>query len=477
MGLEPSITPSGDSHTLTGRRRPGHLLSSCTGRLSQTGMNDQEREGSRRVDQQFERVREAVAKLFEAGQPRKAAGLLEEFLREWPEHAGAHEQLGIAFSDSGDHTRALKAFETAARLDSGSAAIRHNMGIAFRQAGQLLKAAESFAEAIRLDGKSYSTWLARAEILTRLGDYPGACEAAQTAASMCPKEERPCGLLVLLKLLEGDFPAVDEAVKGYRARAGELAHLFPRLQKLVGPDMAVDRAKIALARRGILAREAALFLGEHHYREEQPDTAIAYLLDARSLGAEDATTLMLLSRAYMQRGRTAEAETAVRLATTLEPQNRSAWNEFGNLLGRLGKDGEAVEAHRAATRIAPTDGTTWYNLGVALVRTGQCEEAIKVYREAIRLGPESSRASNNLGSVLLSLGRDLEAQRAFADAVFRYDPNNGRALGNLGLLLAQRGNRETAIRTLRAALKLRPERTDLAIALLELEAEKPPPFG
>jgi tetratricopeptide (TPR) repeat protein len=439
-------------------------------------MSDQGREGQGPANQRFEPVREASASLSKAGRHREAIGLLEEFVREWPEDADAHEELGIACSLSGDLTRGLKAFQTAARLDSGSASIHYNMGISRRQAGHLLKAAESFAEATRLDEKFYAGWTARAETLTRLGDCQGAREAAQTAARLCPEEESPWRLLILVELLEGNFPAVGEALEGYRVRAGKLADLFPLLRELVGQRRAVELARVVLARRAILAREAALLLGEHHYRQEQADAAIAYLLDARSLGADDATTLILLSRAYTLGGRTAEAETAVRLATALEPQNPSAWIERGNLLSKLAKHDEATEAYRAGTQVAPADGLVWYNLGRALFRTGQRDEAIKAYREAARLGPESSRASNNLGAIFLSLEREDEARQAFEDAI-RYNPENGRAWGNLGLLLAQQGDREGAIRHLREALKLRPERTDLSIALLELETGTPPPVG
>lgn len=417
-------------------------------------------------------VREAVA-LFKAGRLREAVRLLEGFVGEMPADAVAQWHLGIAYSSSGNHARALKAFRAATELDPGSAAIRYNMGVAQQKAGHLLKAAESFAEATRLDESFYEAWDVRAEILIKLGDRPGAREAAQTAARLRPEEESPWQLLTLAALLEDDFPAVGQALEGYRLCTGVLTHLFPRLQVLVGPKLAVERARVVLARRGILAREAALFLGEYHYWEQEPDTAIAYLLDARSLGAEDAGTLIWLSRAYAMRGRMDEAETAVRLATALEPQNTRAWAARGNVMSELGKYEEAVEAHRAATHAAPADGVAWYNLGLALSRTGRRDEAIKAYRQATRLGPESSRASNNLGAVFLELEREGDARRAFEEAI-RYNPENGRAWGNLGLLLARQGDREEAIRHLRQALKLRPERADLSVALIELQAESPP---
>jgi len=444
-------------------------------------MSDQGREGQGPVNQRFEPVREAVDGLFKAGRLQEAVGLLEKFVGGWPEDADAHEQLGIACSSSGDHARALKAFETAVRLDSGNAVIRYNMGVSQREAGHLLKAAESFAEATRLDEKSYIAWIAQAAILTRLGDCPGARESAQTAARLRPEEESPWWMLILVELLEGNFPAVGEALEAYRARAGKSANLFPQLQELVGQRRAVELAWVVLSRRAILAREAALFLGEHYYKEEEADAAIACLLDARSLGGEDARTLIWLSRAYTLRGRTAEAETAARLATALEPQDLWAWIERGNVLSRLGKDEEAVKAYRTGTRIAPAEGAPWYSLGGVLARTGHLDESVKAYREAIkayraeaRSGTEASRAANNLGATFLSLEREAEACQAFEDAI-RYNPENGRAWGNLGLLLARQGDREGAIRHLRRALELRPERADLSIALLELDAETPPP--
>jgi tetratricopeptide (TPR) repeat protein len=444
-------------------------------------MRDQSGEGQGPISQRFEPVREAVSGLFKTGRLQEAVGLLEEFLREWPENADAHEQLGIAYSSSGDHARALKAFETAARLDSGSAVIRYNMGVAQREAGYLLKAAESFADAIRLDEKSYPAWLARAAILMRLGDCPGAREAAQAAARLRPEEENPWRMLILVELLEGNFPAVGEALEGYRARAGKPAKLFPQLRELVGQRLAVELARVVLARRALLAREAAFFLGEHHYKEEEADAAIACLLDARSLGADDAATLILLSRAYTLRGRMAEAETAVRLATALEPRDLWAWMARGNVLSRLGKHEEAIEAYRTGTRVAPAEGAPWYSLGGTLAQTGHLDESVNAYREAIkayraepRSGTEASRASNNLGATFLSLEREAEARQAFEDAI-RYNPENGRAWANLGLLLARHGDREGAIHHLRRALELRPERADLSLALLELEAETPPP--
>lgn len=425
------------------------------------------------MSDQFEPLREASDSL-RAGRYREAVGLLEQLVREAPENAETHEQLGLACSLSGDLERALEAFEAAARLDSGCASIRYNIGVSHREAGRLLKAAESFAETIRLDEKFYPGWIGQAGILVTLGDFPGAREAAQTAARLQPQEESPWRLLILVELLEGNLPAVGEALEGYRVVAGDLADVFPHLRELLGEQRAIELARVVLARRAMLAREAALLLGEHYYRQGEADAAIACLLDARSLGTDDARTLILLSGAYSLRGRTAEAETALRLATALEPQNPAAWLQRGILLSNLGKHEEAVEAFRTGTRVAPADGTGWYYLGVALVQTGQREEAIHAYREAARLGPESSRALNNLGAIYASLDREGEARRAYEEAVL-HNPMNGRAWGNLGLLLAQRGDREGAIRHLREALRLRPERADLSIVLLELESETPPP--
>lgn len=436
-------------------------------------MSHQTREAQGPANERFKPVREAADLLARAGQYQEAIGLLQQFVREWPEDDEAYEKLGLVHSLSGDPERGLDAFETAARLNPKSVSIRYNIGVSHRQSGRLLKAAESFAEATRLDENFYEGWINRAEILLRLGDSQAAREAAQIGSKMRSDDVRPWALLALAGLIGGSTSEVGEAVEGYRARGGRPASLFSELRDLIGDQRAIRLAKQLLARRATLAREAALFLGDHYYRQENADAAIACLLDARALGAEEAMTLIFLSRAYMLRGRTSEAETALRMATALEPESPAAWAERGNLLSELDKHAEAADSCRVASRLAPLDGRTWYNLGVALIRINRYEEAIHAYCQAVKLGPESSRASNNLGSIYLSLDREDEARQAYEDAI-RYDRGNGRAWGNLGLELARRGDREGAIRHLREALRLRPERADLAITLIELESQAEP---
>jgi tetratricopeptide (TPR) repeat protein len=374
---------------------------------------------------------------------------------------------------TGDEERALQSFETAARLDPRSAAIRYNIGVCHRESGRLLKAAESFAHALRLDENFYAAWIGRAGIRARLGDFSDAREAARTAARLRPDEKDPWRLLVFVELLDGNWPAIDAAVEAYASRGGGTASLFFELRELFGSRRAVDIAGVVRSRRETLAAEAALFLGDHFTGRREPDAAIASLLDARSLGREDATTLVLLTRAYSVGGRSIEAEAAVRLATALDPTDPSAWLERGKLLSILGKSAEAIEAYRTATRIAPDNGIAWYNLGFALAQAGESEESIAAYREAARLGPEFSRALNNLGWVYWSTDRESEARTAFTEAI-RKNPSNGRAWGNLGRLLAGQGDREGGIRCLREAIRIRPDRTDLAIELLELESQTAP---
>jgi tetratricopeptide (TPR) repeat protein len=242
---------------------------------------------------------------------------------------------------------------------------------------------------------------------------------------------------------------------------------------LLGEERAIALAGAVRNRRATLAREAAVFLGDHFTRQRNADAAIACLLDARSLGRDDAMTLTLLSQAYKLGLRPIEAEAAIRLATTVDPKSLDAWMELGRLLRTLDKREEAAEACRTATRIAPENGIAWFNLGLALAGIGQCEEAIHAYREAARLGPESSRALNNLGWLCWSNDREDEARRAFEEAI-RRNPGNGRAWGNLGWLLAKQGDTDGAIRCLREAIRLRPDRIDLALELLELESQMRP---
>ena len=193
------------------------------------------------------------------------------------------------------------------------------------------------------------------------------------------------------------------------------------------------------------------------YRDLVPQDSLGYYQAGRMLNAQ---------RRY------AEAETSLRIATTIRPGRTDAWVELGNsllfqkkypealdsystaqqqdprnpllpvyrgkVLTALHRRAEARESFRAAIRLNPADGLPHHELALELVAAGEPEAAEKEFAEAARLSPDNVVARMDYGLWLMKQERWGAATEEF-EAVVRLDPGNAQACQNLAWL--RRGGR------------------------------------
>jgi len=136
---------------------------------------------------------------------------------------------------------------------------------------------------------------------------------------------------------------------------------------------------------------------------------------------------------YFLRGSTLEqagdwvrAETDLRQALILSPQEPIVLNYLGySLLDRGLKGDEAQALIETASRLRPDDGFITDSLGWAYFRTGQFERAAAVLERAVLVQPGDPAINDHLGDANWRIGRQLEAR-------FRW-----RAALDLGMPAAQ----------------------------------------
>ena len=123
----------------------------------------------------------------------------------------------------------------------------------------------------------------------------------------------------------------------------------------------------------------------------------------------------------------------------------------GVALAAKGQVGAAESILRDALRMNPDDCETRLQLGTVLGIESKHDEAAAQITEALRLAPDYATAHWALGAVFERMNHGKQAVAQYQEAL-RCDPNMAGAYLRLGMLLAHEGNRGGAITNLRAAL-------------------------
>ncbi|HEY9861184.1 MAG TPA: tetratricopeptide repeat protein, partial [Candidatus Obscuribacterales bacterium] len=78
----------------------------------------------------------------------------------------------------------------------------------------------------------------------------------------------------------------------------------------------------------------------------------------------------------------AEAVTAFKETTQLDPQFVSGFISLGNALDDLGKFQPAITAYRQALQLEPNNASAYLNMGIAYARQNQTKAAIAALKKA-----------------------------------------------------------------------------------------------
>ncbi|HEX7153840.1 MAG TPA: tetratricopeptide repeat protein [Thermoanaerobaculia bacterium] len=129
-----------------------------------------------------------------------------------------------------------------------------------------------------------------------------------------------------------------------------------------------------------------------------------------------------------------------------------AWYDLGCELEMTSVE-EAKDAYERAIRLDAAHADAHVNLGRLLHEEGAPKVAETHYRAALDADPEHPTAHFNLGVALEDLGRLSEAIDAYKEAL-SLDPDNADAHYNLAGIYERRGDKQGALRHLKAYRRL-----------------------
>ena len=208
-------------------------------------------------------------------------------------------------------------------------------------------------------------------------------------------------------------------------------------------------------------------LGQGYGASGEWAKAIPYFEEA-ARREHTAFRLVQLGNALMENRQFPQAETALREATGLAPDEASAWGTLGWVLWQEDKGAEAHANLERAVALDPDLPELHNNLANVEWGIGDQAAAVQQFREALRIQPGIAEWRLNLARVLATRGEIPEARFQFEQAI-RLKPDSAEARMDYGRLLADHGELAAAIRQLDTAVRLQPDlwraHFELAMAL------------
>lgn len=212
--------------------------------------------------------------------------------------------------------------------------------------------------------------------------------------------------------------AFQKATECHRAGDRSAAEAHYRQALACAPDFAEAATQLAL----LLTQQGRNDQALHYYM-----AALAARPDDATIHASTADILILL-------GRIEEAEQHLRRAVAADPGLALSWAKLGDINYHRDRMDDAVADYRAALAVEADHPDILNNLGSALCQLGRVDEAAAIYERAVAAAPDRADIHRNMANIRFMQGKAPLAEPHLL-AVTRLDPDDAKALSDLGLCL------------------------------------------
>ena len=315
---------------------------------------------------------EEAQRFYQSGDALAAQGRMEQAILQYervlslqPDHAGAHNNLGLALAALGQSGRAVAHFERAVSLRPDHAGAHNNLGLALAAQGRIEQAIRHYERALSLQPGHAGAHNNLGLALAALGRSGRAVAHFERAVALRP-----------------DYIEAHNNLGNALAQQGRM-------------ERAVEHYELALSLRPDHAG-AHNNLGLALAALGQSGRAVAHFERALSLRPDHAGTHNNLALVLAGQGRIEQAILQYERALSLRPDFAEAHNNLGLALETPGRMDHAVSHYERAVALRPDFAEAHNNLGLTLATLGQPERAVVQYERALSLRPDYAEAYSNL---------------------------------------------------------------------------------
>jgi tetratricopeptide (TPR) repeat protein len=390
------------------------------------------------------------------GQLDQSRAELEGVIKDQPDWALAHLQLGQTLWLEAKHEAAIRAFDQAEKTSPNAVLMRLRVAQFFLSQGDIDR---SIARAQGSLGTPVAPlargFLAQAYLVKRQPDL--AQRELEAAAAESPQDPMwPLQLgrlqLSLGKAQEALVQFVSAAKLSPRA-PDALAGQAQAYLALNQPADAIKAAQAALKVHNESA-EAYLFLGSVYDRVGQStDAAQAYQKALERQPAHIGASLALAGL-YNRTGRAGDAVKLLEDAANANPASALPLLDLAQIHLKAGNESATIGAYRQVLARDPNNPLAFNNLAYFLGKNpARIDEALEFAERAYRAAPRSPAVADTLGWLLYQKGGALDRAETLLSQAAAGVPNDREVHYHLGMVLAKQGKKEEARRELEQALQ------------------------
>ncbi|MFI5384898.1 MAG: tetratricopeptide repeat protein [Fimbriimonadales bacterium] len=399
-----------------------------------------------------------------------------------------YNNLGLVFELENEMGKAIRAYESAIRLDSGCAKFHYNLGMALSQIGNVRRAVEELerAEDLRPGWSSPPLELAMLYVIegrsekalrymdTYIAKFPRNAFYLHSKAAIFVAMRRPevavsilrkavatdpdsaslwDELALALDHLDQTGPALDAARRAIGIDPQDSNHyntlaLILWRSNPAAAERAIRKAiEIAPNEANSHNTLAVILRDRKKFKEAEAEYRAAIALDSGFLEAHDA-----LGKELLRIGRIAEAEAEFREMIRLDPDNADGYKNLGAVYMNYERRAkEAEELFKKGLTLTPNDPDMLNNLAVCYDSEGKYDEAVAVLRKALPLAPDNPNTLNSLAYDLAMTGKNLDEALVMARKAVKIDPLDF-ITETLGFVLFKHGDLDEAVATIKKAI-------------------------
>ncbi|MCS7034082.1 MAG: tetratricopeptide repeat protein, partial [Phycisphaerae bacterium] len=302
----------------------------------------------------------------------------------------------------------------------------------------------------------------------------------------------------VLETMPGDPAAVELATSIFRAtrqwsRMRSAAQQWKTLASADsrGPDLAIAEASLKLGQPAQALQVLIPYLAAAASKPDDNATllqiaASAMMADGQTERTEDLLGPMLASsraaRMIWMRVTGESAPDAIlasewlnRVQVSIDPQSYTEVAQFARAASLVAsRFADPAPARAAVELLRPfltgdtASAEALFLAGSLQLQLGRMKEAETAYRRALALKPDSPEARNDLAYVLLLRRGNLNEARELAARAVEQSPTTATYFDTLARIDAELGNREAAMASYEAALRLEPSNLDALIGKAHL---------